>query len=326
MSENFQIDLFGQIVESNSSDKKSSRNKKNGPIKVKWSFSRRNTLETCLRKYYYQYYASKLEPTGTKDFKSIRFLKSLSSQHLVAGKVIHNLVKLYLKKAQTGPEFTIEWLRQSAKQKIEQSIEYSKSVLAGKEKQYQFPPFLLMEVFNEDPNASTIYETVEQKVLIALENFMESNLFEEFRAAGKVLGSHVEKKFSLQLNDRVTVTGETDLAYQRNGEFVIVDWKTGKKDDGEDSMQLLTYTWWAIEQAGADKNSIKIFKAYLNEDVKKEFSLSDHEIFRNKLAIRQSAESMLEMAQFGIAGDEFAFTPCRQPKICANCQFQKICK
>lgn len=326
MSENFQIDLFGEIIEVKPNGKNSSRKKKSDPFKVKWSFSKRNLLETCLRKYFYQYYAGKLEPNGIQSFDSIKFLKGLSNRHLVGGKIIHNLVRLYLTKAKSGTEFSLDWLKQRAKEKIEQSIDYSHALLSGRDKKFDFQPFLLQEVYYENGSVRELYQEVEAKVIKALENFMESEQFEKFRSSGKMIGSFVEKKFSIQLNDQITIIGEADLAYHNDGDFVIADWKTGKVDDGDDSMQLLTYTWWAIDQVGANTEKIKIYKAYLNEDTIKGFTLSEREIFRNKLAIKQSAEAMIEVAGFGAAGDELAFTPCRQPKICSLCPFQKICK
>ncbi|MBS1598467.1 MAG: PD-(D/E)XK nuclease family protein [Bacteroidetes bacterium] len=327
MNENNQIDLFGEIIETKPGGKTSSRKKNNNLITIKWSFSRRNVFETCLRKYYYQYYAAKLEGAGSRvNFDSVKFLKGLSNQHLVSGKIIHNLIRLYLTKAKSGTELSLDWMKQRAKEKIQQSIDYSNALLLGKEIKFDYPPFVLQEVYVETNVIKDIYQEVEVKVFEALKNFMESAQFEQFRTAGKLAGSFVEKKFRIQLNDEVVITGEADLAYLYQDGFIICDWKTGKVDDGQDSMQLLTYTWWAIDQAGANKEKIKIYKAYLGENSLKEFSLSEREIFRNKLAIRQSAEAMLEMAQFGEAGDELAFTPCRQPKICSLCAFQKICK
>lgn len=325
MNEQFQMDLFGQIVEPASVGKKSSRNKK-GILTVKWSFSRRNTMETCLRKYFYNYYAAKHFPVTADRMSSIRFLKTLSNQHLVGGKIIHNLIKLYLTKAKTGTEYSLEWLKQRAIEKIQQSIEYTHTILSGTEKNYEYPPFILQEIVFENAQYREIYQEVEAKVLEALENFMLAEEFEEFRTLGKTPGSYTEKKFRLPINEHITLTGETDLAYYKGDNFIINDWKTGKVEDGDDSMQLLTYTLWAIDQIGVDKSKVKIFKSYVNHGVKKELSLSDREIFRNKLAIRQSGETMLEMAGYGENGDELAFTPCRQQKICSLCPFQKICK
>jgi CRISPR/Cas system-associated exonuclease Cas4 (RecB family) len=318
-----QTDLFGQII---SLDNQSNAKKSVAPS-VKWSFSRRNTMETCLRKYYYQYYASKLEKSDDKrNLDSVKFLKGLSNQYLVGGKILHNLIRLYLTKAKVGTEFSLDWLKQRAKEKIEQSIDYSNAVLSGTEKKFDFPPFLLQEVYYQNASIREIYQEVEDKIIKALEIFLESEKLEQFRTSGKLPSSVIEKKFRIQLNDQIAITGEADLAYHSENDFIICDWKTGKVDDGNDSMQLLTYTWWAIDQAGANNDKIRIYKVYLTEDTYKEFSLSEREIFRNKLAIRQSAEAMLEMIRFAELGDELAFTPCRQPKICSLCPFQKICK
>lgn len=327
MTANFQTDLFGELVDINTGRKQAGAAKKPKPIAVKWSFSRRNTMETCLRRYYYQYYAAKQEKfTDEEGFDSVKFLKRLSNQYLVGGKILHNLIRLYFAKAKEEMELSLDWLKQKAREKIKQSIEYSNAVFSGQPVDYEYPPFLLQELYYENPDTAEIYQHVEAMVLKGLEIFMTSEKFASFRASGKLTPSFVEKKFRIQLTDQIMVTGETDLAYQDKDAFVICDWKTGKVDDGDDSMQLLTYTLWAMDQAGAGNGNTRIYKAYLYEDVVKAFSLGEREIFRNKMAIKQSAEAMLEMAEFGETGKEIAFTPCRQPKICALCPFQKICK
>jgi hypothetical protein len=327
MTNNLQTNLFGEIIDVNPGRKQAVAAKRPKAITVKWSFSRRNTMETCLRKYYYQYYAAKQEKlTMGESFESVKFLKRLSNQYLVGGKILHNLIRLYFAKAKEEMELSLDWLKQRAREKIKQSIEYSNAVFSGQLVDYEYPPFLLQELYYENPDAAEIYNHVETMVLKGLEIFMTSEKLARFRASGKLAPAFVEKKFRIQLTDQITITGETDLAYQDKEAFVICDWKTGKVDDGDDSMQLLTYTLWALDQAGANNGKTKIYKAYLYEDVVKAFSLSEREIFRNKMAIKQSAEAMLEMAEFAEIGNEMAFTPCRQPKICALCPFQKICK
>jgi CRISPR/Cas system-associated exonuclease Cas4 (RecB family) len=326
MTNNLQTNLFGEIVDAGVSQQPVSK-KKQKLVKVRWSFSRRNTMETCLRKYYYQYYAAKHESKlGIPVFDSVKFLKGLSSQHLVGGKILHNLIRLYLIKSKEGTEFSLDWLKDRAKEKIKESLEYSQAIFEGEQFEQQYPPFLLQEVFYKNPDAEEIYREVERKVLKGLEIFITSEKLGEFRTAGKSANSFVEKKFRIQLTTQIAITGESDLAYRNDNGFVICDWKTGKVDDGDDSMQLLTYTLWAMEEMGVSNDQTKIYKAYLYEDVVKGFSLSEREVFRNKMAIKQSAEAMLEMAAFAEAGEESAFTACRQPKICALCSFQKICK
>jgi hypothetical protein len=327
MTGNLQTNLFGELIDINPGRKQAVAAKLPKPITVRWSFSRRNTMETCLRRYFYQYYAAKQENLNvSKSSDSIKFLKRLSNQYLVGGKILHSLIRLYFAKAKEEMELSLDWLKQRAREKIKLSIEYSNAVFSGQRVDYEYPPFLLQELYFENPDAAEIYRRVEVMVLKGLEIFMTSEKLAPFRASGKLAPAFIEKKFRIQLTDQITITGETDLAYRDKEAFVICDWKTGKVDDGDDSMQLLTYTLWAMDQEGAGSLKTKIYKAYLYEDVVKAFSLSEREVFRNKMAIKQSAEAMLEMAEFGETGNEMAFTPCRQPKICALCPFQKICK
>ena len=187
-------------------------------------------------------------------------------------------------------------------------------------------PCLLQEVFFGEANYRTLYQEVEEKICLILKNALCSEVFVPFVKGGIQQDSYVEKKFKLKLNDQIKISGEVDVAYEEGDLFVICDWKTGKVDDGDDSMQLLVYTWWAMDELGVALENVKLYKAYLLENGVKAFRLSEKEFFMNKMAIRQSAEVMLEMAEFGVEGDWSAFTPCNQPKICSLCPFQKICQ
>jgi len=321
----FQLDLFGGAFFKK--DQQLAEIAKTSASSVVWSFSRRNTLETCPRKYYYQYYGSKQEKRGSpKELDSIRFLKMLSNQHLVSGKIVHSLIRLYLTKAQEGTVYPLDTLKKMARDKVTQSIAFTENYQQGDEKKYQYPPYLLQEVFEERENCRAMYQEVIDKTSMLLESFHQSEVFKPFVEAGKRPGAFAEKKFKLPLDEHTKVSGEADLAFWEDGHFVICDWKTGKVEDVDDSMQLLTYTWWAMEEHKAPLDKIKLYKAYLLKNEVKEFSLTERDFYQNKIAIRQNADTMLEMAEFGEEGNCDAFTPCRQPKICALCPFHKICQ
>ena len=321
----FQLGLFGDAFHGENQQLPEVAKPSN--YSVVWSFSRRNTLETCPRKYYYQYYGSKQEKRGSpKELDSIRFLKMLSNQHLVSGKIVHSLIRLYLTKAQEGTKYTLDFLKKMARDKVTQSIAFTENYQQGDEKKHQYPPYLLQEVFEGRENYGALYQEVAEKTSKLLDNFYQSEIIKPFAEAGEKPAAFAEKKFKLPLNEYSKVSGEVDLAFWEDRHFVICDWKTGKVDDGDDSMQLLTYTWWAMEEQKAPLDKIKLYKAYLLENEIKEFGLTERDFYQNKIAIRQSADAMLEMAEFGEEGDYAAFTPCRQPKICALCPFQKICQ
>lgn len=319
-----QMDLFGGIL---MEDEPNPKKVAQSPTPfVEWSFSRRGTLETCPRKYYYQYYGGKQEKRGSpKEMDSIRFLKMLSNQHLVSGSIVHSLIRLFLTKAQEGTTYSLDFLKKMARDTVTNSITFTENYRQGDEKKNPYL-HLLQEVFEERENSRAIYQQVIDKTSTLLDNFYQSEVFKPFVEAGKKLGAFAEKKFKLPLDEHTKVSGEADLAFWQDGYFVICDWKTGKVDDGDDSMQLLTYTWWAMDTQNVPLDKVKLYKAYLLENEVKEFRLSEREFYMNKIAIRQSADVMLEMAEFGEEGDWSAFTPCNQRKICSLCPFQKICQ
>jgi hypothetical protein len=49
--------------------------------KIKWSYSRRETFDRCLRQYYYQYYGANQRTAKAEPYKDkLKFLKELSNE------------------------------------------------------------------------------------------------------------------------------------------------------------------------------------------------------------------------------------------------------
>jgi hypothetical protein len=68
-------------------------------VEFSWSISRRDTFQSCRRKYYYSYYASNDDP-------EIKRLKKLSGLPLWAGSVVHETIEGLLKTRDTMPSET----------------------------------------------------------------------------------------------------------------------------------------------------------------------------------------------------------------------------
>ena len=63
------------------------------------SYSKRDVLDSCLRKYFYEYYASAQRTAFDAELKAeVRRLKELSNVFLLAGDRLHWLIEQRLKK------------------------------------------------------------------------------------------------------------------------------------------------------------------------------------------------------------------------------------
>ena len=104
-----QMALFGESESewNNESDK---------PKLSEGSYSRRNLLDQCPRKYYYEHYGSKLQTAKNDPQKEkLRFLGVLQNRYLRTGKILHFVIKTYLNKIRQGeqwsPDRLLNWAR-----------------------------------------------------------------------------------------------------------------------------------------------------------------------------------------------------------------------
>src|SRR5438128_51848 len=80
---------------------------------LKWSYSRRGSLEQCNRRYFFQYYAHRLEDA---EFRArVQFLKGVKNRHLRTGELVHLVIGTYFKKLKQGRKLSVDWLTQWAK-------------------------------------------------------------------------------------------------------------------------------------------------------------------------------------------------------------------
>lgn len=86
---------------------------------IKWSYSRRDELERCPRKYYYEYYGSTARLAPSDPIKQhLRELRKLSSYFLRAGNMLHLAIRTYFKssRGRTDNRGLIDWIVRNFRQ------------------------------------------------------------------------------------------------------------------------------------------------------------------------------------------------------------------
>jgi CRISPR/Cas system-associated exonuclease Cas4 (RecB family) len=292
---------------------------------ISWSPSKMNAARQCSRRFYYQYYGSKKSKAKTDaDKERLQFLSNFSNKNLVAGEIVHAVIATYFRKAKLNEVWSFDRMRNFAFHILQQAIQYSKSVRAGGPLQVDYPPSIFKEIFYQTLDESVIIAEVRGKVETNLKNFALSDKFEHLRKGGKSISSVIEEKAKFELVKGIKIDGVIDIAFDDSGTFRIADWKTGKVEEEDTSLQLLTYALWAAEKKSL-KESIIIEKAYLAEDRLEKLEYSDVHLGRARVRIIQDVEVLREMHDFGLDGNSQAFTKCDKPKICALCPFQEVC-
>lgn len=293
---------------------------------IVWSYSRREALEQCPRKYYYDYYgANSKTAKDEKDKAILQQAKSLKNRYLRSGEILHLVIRTYLKGCQNGKKWPDNGLVKWAKKIFQEDREYS-SGNDSTQKQFErkFPPTRLLEYQFQPQGAEALCLEVESRLVQAIVNFVESPAFVSFHNGASQPNAKIEKKFVLQ-NGIFRAQGQIDLAYSKEDKTVIADWKTGEAGGAEESLQLAFYGLWAVDEFNCVPEKIQLFRVNLAEGKPQQFFLTNKSLSRAKAKIIQDIERMQMLHSYGVNANAKAFTPCGQTKICALCPFQGIC-
>ncbi|MGO8749829.1 MAG: PD-(D/E)XK nuclease family protein [Thermoguttaceae bacterium] len=312
------------------------------------SHSKRDLLETCARRYFYEYYAASLKPARrlptTQIQKSLfddeaagvavplsserillaHRLKRLSGCFLLAGDILHQLIALHLKKK---PDWSVEWFAETARSRLDQAINYSRDPIANASlAERKYPPPMLLEFYYGDPKADEYADQAREKLLRAIRNYFETPQITELRDM-LLLGDHrIEERFFLDEIDGFGLNGQVDLAgYDQLG-VQVIDWKIGSIGGNHDSLQLVTYGWWAAREFGVDPTTVRVRRAFLGDpSIEDERALTKSLLRRGMVRIIQDIELMKQMDKYGKAGNEEAFPPCEIENVCRQCRYQALC-
>lgn len=269
------------------------------------------------------YYGANSQTAKIEFYKDeLRNLKSLDSRHLIAGKVLHQIIYKYLKRAQQGENWSNEQVLQHAKHRFRQQSQYlyvhknfSTTVKRNSTK---------LEFYYDFDNAVALYESTEKKLLLALENFLTHPEFAPLRISGSQPTALLEEYLSYH-HESFKIGGRIDLLYFHSDRIAIVDWKLGDSSEGEDNLQLFAYALGAIQKFNYSPNQIYLYEAHLASGTVSMFAMCDRTVRRTKSRIIQDLQRMQAVDIYGQSADVNAFDPCAQPRVCQLCPFQQIC-
>lgn len=303
-----QLDMFEHALGEHSST-----------LGVVWSYSRRQVLEQCPRRYYYQYYTSAatraMEETQRE---TLKFLKTLSNRYMWAGKVLHSLIRQYLIILREGREQKLESLLNRAK--VTYRVGLDKASASKDDKQSRG----LLEFYYGLADAEQLLGENEERLIAALTNFVTSSVFTPFIQGAMGPEVHTEDSIKLAI-DHSRARGKIDLAYSEGGSIIIVDWKLGSPGNSDEGLQLSFYALWGVEAYQCLPQNISVSAAHLCDNLVAPVSISDNTLRQTKARILQDLEKMRMLDVYGKNAVEEAFSPCSLPLVCALCPFQAVC-
>jgi hypothetical protein len=288
-----------------------------------WSFSKRQVLFQCPRKYYYQYFGANSRTAKAEPLKKrLRELKALSNVHLRGGDILDLVIRTYLRRASQGERWDSSRLEGWAVSIFRKDRAFNKAGMQLAQGD-PFPPVPLLEYDHHFTDADDRYVAAEAKLVTAIRNFSQASIYGHYREYGVQIGAMIQQRTQLKI-DGATARGKLDLAFEGPDFFEIVDWKIGLDSGADQNLQVGFYGVWASSQPEIRK-PLRLSMAYLGDGTLKHFNLEDVRPRPVRARITQDLNVMRSLQPFGVAATARAFTPCGQPKICILCPFQSVC-
>ena len=211
-----------------------------------WSFTRRKAFESCKRRYWYDYY-NRWDPEI--DWKSIRQLKGLKRTPMLIGEVVHILMA----------SIATRLLRRRAAIDRDRFNGYARKALTNALNGCDFQEihFGLCSEINDD------------ELWLRLQTFMESYLSSDRHRwlqeewdpeQGYLIDPDCSGETRLA---GMKIYAKPDLLVHDEHGMLIIDWKTGRRDASDHSLQVAVYAAWAREVLEQPASKIRVADAYL---------------------------------------------------------------
>jgi hypothetical protein len=307
-----------------------------------WSFSRQSIYKRCPRAFFYEYF-----PWGEPNQNEIVINKRITTLPLLIGQVAHRTIAMALRQFKRNafvyPDLTKPALI-DFNARVKQSERIYPFVKRGNE-----PPnkqVVLQHHINTGP--SQYLEDCARTALVGyIRAFEESEAFEVLRFSDRDKWEYVnsdsdtkrtveasralgfKRAFGLQLYT------DFDLAFRYRGDFIIVDWKTGKKTEATEAAarkQTIGYSLWARE-LGIQPEVIRIQPFWLANGESwnpQPFEESELDAVRSEIEEQDAVERSLIRKQLNDKGREVHLAniedfPAQPSWTCKNCKFRSIC-
>lgn len=298
--------------------------------KFSWSKSRDESLKTCEKKYYFNYYGywNGWDRFADERTKKIYYLKKINSKEIWIGQIIHEQIEKILQELKNGKEISLEKSMLKLKNKLDSGF------IQSQLKEYTKFSSKLNKLFEHEYKIQITKKEKEklfQKAGKCLINFYNSEILKEIK--------EIKKEDWLLIEDFLTFKfeGETiflsiDFAIKKEDKIILYDWKTGKERTKDFDLQMMLYSLYAKEKWGIENEKIVARTYNVSLDILSEFKVNNEKLEKAKQYMKKSIRKMkskLLYPQYNKAREEdfkkiHNNTENNYP--CNRCNFKKICK
>lgn len=306
--------------------------------KFSWSFSRSKAFNTCLRSYWFQYYASHKgwERDAPPDAKEAYRLKNVSSLHEKFGQHVREAIRMAMV-CPSNPADIKAYVRDSLRRDCQMAL----NLMAWQKTPKQNPT--LLEVLNlggfkSEPSkaaSALINERIEK-----LDAFFETSTWKDILAGGKLVecGESLDKIGSFMLpvgKHELQVWTQTGCIHIPPGEkkYVITIWRlnddeiTSDVNDTE-CFKTLIYVMYVHMKYGVPVEDILVRRANILNGESSEYSFNDEQLGLCKEKIIREVAGMAKLLENGLMENKPKDVSCfgRNPSLaCRRCKFRRAC-
>lgn len=297
-----------------------------------WSISRRQTLDECARKYYWQYYGSHngWERDAPPRAQEAYRLKQLTNLYLVLGDALHQAAASAL---MSYKERNVPPSEQTITQQVRDILNntYRMSKAEDARQQFQAAPKrypMLHEMYYGYGPSTDLINKIKERMAVCIANLLRSQSFREACSPAVVEIVKIDQLDSFEL-DGNKVYAVPDLLYRlENDTWVIVDWKTGTEAD-EHGDQVRVYALYARNKLQVPLSRLIVRLEYLATGECVEARVTEEELEFTQEAIMSSVRMMdafLLDPEKNQPRPIDAFPIRDETRLCRFCNFYALCE
>jgi CRISPR/Cas system-associated exonuclease Cas4 (RecB family) len=283
-----------------------------------WSFSRMNTLRSCLRMYWYEYYGKRFAPEHEKN--RIMELSQLSRVPFELGNAVHQTIAEILKDLQiNGKVISLEEAKDTAVNKFE--ILVSNRPLVEKRLGIILSEEEIEKIHGQiKTSMTTFYGTKWLTMMQAMPRktwndwLIDPPGYGEFRIEGR-------KAYA-----------KPDLVFgYKDGRHYLVEWKSGKPHRDQNLVQVQAYLFYANDIMGIPLESTVGVVQYLTYPSEKPIEVEGRLVnpmeMKNKIISElKLIESLCEDVATNTPKPIGHFAKATEPGYCELCKYREICR
>lgn len=291
-----------------------------------WSKSRDETFFECARRYYYHYYGSwgGWERKAPPRTRRLYVLKQLKTRQMWAGGKVHDAIERLINETRDGLAVpTEDEVVQRAVQSMREEFK------ASRNRAYEQQPKRRTGLFEHAYNIDVpdhVWKQTADHVSACLGTFYGSDTFAAIRELPRADWLEVEELSSFPVGD-IKVYVKLDFSCRQGDAVRILDWKTGRSDHADHTVQMACYALYAVNAWDVDPGRIEVVEFNLASNSLRPYKVTQEAIEETRDYIAASAGEMQIVLDDPDANtateDNFALA--EDEHTCRTCPFLEVC-